>query len=101
MYLAVAVIEASPEPGDALALQRAIQASRAPSDRVEHVCVERKDNRVLVALYLFGTDPLDARQAADQLCRRALVTWRGATWQLRSCAAKLIGPTQPAGPPPR
>jgi hypothetical protein len=98
MYLAVAVIDSPETPGDELDLRRAIDASCARGDRIEHVCVERKGSRVLVALYLVGKDRVGARRAADQLCRRALVSWRGdAPWRMRSIAAKMIGPVDQTG----
>jgi hypothetical protein len=98
MYLAVAVIDSPEKPDDALGLQRAIESSRAGGDLVEHVCVERKGSRMLVALYLFGSDRVDARRTADQLCRRALVSWRaGVPWTMRSCAVRMIGPVGQTG----
>ncbi len=92
MYLAVAIVDAAPEPGDVPRLHASIEASRAPADQVEHVCVERRNDHVIVALYLLGVDVGTIGRTADQLCRRALATWRGARpWCLRSCAVRTIG----------
>jgi hypothetical protein len=95
MYLAVAVIESTGAPAGEDGLRRALVHSRTQADRLDHVMVEHKGSRVLVALYLAGGDRPDATVAADQLCRRAMVSWCGSTrWQLRSCQAKQIGPSK-------
>ena len=91
MYLALAVIEATAEPDDDTRLRRAIESGQASSDELEHVCVELQDGYALVALYLLGPDEQTATDRADQLVRRAAVTWGGSRcWRMTSYAARRI-----------
>lgn len=92
MYLALAVIEAPSQPDDDARLREAIEAGRAPSDGLEHVCVELQDGCALVGLYLLGPDEQIATDRADQLVRRAAVSWAGSrAWRARCYAARPIG----------
>jgi hypothetical protein len=94
MFLAVTIVDVEPEPVDTTGLHRAIEASRTEADRIEHVCVERAGARMMVALYLLGADSPTAGRAAEQLCRRALASWRaGHTWAIQSCDVRSVGST--------
>ena len=95
MYLAVIIVDVEPEPTDTTGLHRAIEASATEVDHVQHVCVERTGAHVVVALYLLGADIPAAGRAAEQLCRRALASWRsGHSWVLHSCDVRPVGSTQ-------
>jgi hypothetical protein len=95
MYLAVTIVDVEPEPTDTTGLHRAIEASATEFDKIEHVCVERTGARVVVALYLLGADAPTAGRAAEQLCRRALASWRsGHTWAIQSGEIRTVGSSQ-------
>ncbi|WP_018349893.1 hypothetical protein [Longispora albida] len=77
MFLVVIVVGT---PGQTLctgALDGALRASTAGSDRVEHSYLDTRPDRAAFSLYITATDHWSATMLAHQLIRRTMATLPG------------------------
>jgi hypothetical protein len=89
VYLVIVAVDT---PGVRLpldSLRRALYASAAASDSLQHAFLDSNDGATTFSLYVTATDEPTAVRLADQLCRRTMATVCPGRWRVQSARLGL------------
>ena len=74
MYLVIVAVDTAGTRIPVEKLRRALNASAAGTDRMQHAYLEAGEGKATLSLYLHAADESSAIRLADQLCRRTMAS---------------------------